>query len=214
VSKIDQYKSNLGYGVRNNLYSIKIQKPMMSLLLFGNGNDVEDREFMDVMIHDVNLPKQRELEVQSLMYWNEKISLPKTLKPIEDVTIKFRNDDKMWLRSYFEAWISGIKNPNFGVHLGTESTPLLFKSKIYIQVYSNDLKTVIREVLCDGAYPISVSSFSLSSGGDGTITETDVVFSIDWVETINIKRKQPKDAKTTEYENIVPLTIGAWKPTE
>ena len=89
----------------------------------------------------------------------------------DDVSMTFRIDEAMGIKSYFDAWQNIIHNKNTGYMSYYDS----YKSDIDIVVYNRQDAEVHRCKLMD-AYPISVASTDLSHATQNEILKLTVTF--------------------------------------
>lgn len=156
---IDAYKEVIGYGARDNLFKISMTIPP---LVSSNFSGID--EVLNFMPHKVAFPKNRDVEVQRIQYANEFFTLDKGRKPDDyaEIDFTFRNSQDFKYRSIFEYWLNLIQKPRFGTYDGVRVKPSDYKvNNIKIQILTNDLKTVTKEAILYGAYPIDIDGFDL-----------------------------------------------------
>ena len=176
MSNIDNYKARLGYGVRTNLFRIEITLPTAITNVAADIN---------LLCHKVNFPKPRDVTPIEIDYLGEKFKVAGEKGTYEDITIEWREPSDFAVRNAIEEWLRFIQKENRNDGDGTRSAPGDYKSSSFkIYMLGKYLKPV-KGVLVRGAFPLSLTSYSLDMTSTDLVTDT-AVFAIDNYDPIKL----------------------------
>ena len=164
---IDDYKNQLGYGARLNLFEVDIQFP--PALINPNISDT-----LKIMCERVTFPGSRPITPIDIPFQGDYIRVAGEKAAEGDLVIAFKNPENFKARNQFELWTELIHEDVSGLR----TTPTLHKSPWFFINILNHAKEPIRRVEIKGAWPQSVNPLELDMAGT-EISLTEVTFAID-----------------------------------
>jgi hypothetical protein len=193
MSLIDTYKEKIGYGARNNLFKVQFTIPTKVSEQFNKIKSISASNLasnIDLMIDRINMPHTRNIEtVSRINFGNEYFTIAKSRQlgseAYEEITLNFRNTEDYIARDLFSLWINMIQKPRYGTYTGERLLPSEYKTdSLKIQMLDKDMTTVIREVVCNGCFPLDVDNMDLGyEAGKEEIRSTEVRLSVDYYTT-------------------------------
>jgi hypothetical protein len=163
MAALDDFKARLrGGGSRNSLFNIKVNFPA----IVGGNN-----ELASFMIKAATMPASTIAPIE-VPFRGQKLKIAGN-RTFENWSITVINDTDMNLRNSFERWLSLIANHTSQGSAFTGGNSLGYMTNMVAEHLDRN-NNVTKQYDFVGAYPVSVSSIDLASGGGDDIEEFTV----------------------------------------
>ena len=202
ATKINDFITNIGQGVKPNMFAIDIQWPAGTLTSGtpgadqgGNGGTgVSDKDLVDVLCKSAALPASN-LGVIEVPFRGRTVKIAGD-RTFDTWTATFFNDKDMKIRSYFEAWLESMNThegnyaPNFVPTKGTDGYFAEVRVK-QLEKHGEVGGQVLRQYILKHCFPTNVSQIDLAYDSNDQVEEFTVEFQysywvVDGVETGNL----------------------------
>lgn len=177
ATKINQFITTIGQGVKPNMFSIDVQWPAGGLT--GGVPDNNDKDLTNILCKSAALPASN-LGVIEVPFRGRTVKIAGD-RTFDTWTATFFNDKDMKLRSYFEQWLEAMNT-----HEGNYA-PLFVPNQtdgymcdVKVKQLEKNANTnggqVLREYVLKHAFPTNVSQIDLAYDSNDQVEEFSVEF--------------------------------------
>ena len=177
ATRINAFLTNIGQGVKPNMFSIDIQWPAGNLVS-GPPSESTEKDLINVLCKSAALPASN-LGVIEVPFRGRTVKIAGD-RTFDTWTATFFNDKDMKIRSYFESWLESMNthegnySPNF-VPNQTEGYMCDVKVK-QLEKHGAEGGQVLREYILKHAFPTNVSQIDLAYDSNDQVEEFTVEF--------------------------------------
>ena len=185
ATRINDFISNIGQGVKPNMFTIDIQWPSGGLEGGTPGADgggesagLSDKTLIDVLCKSAALPASN-LGVIEVPFRGRTVKIAGD-RTFDTWTATFFNDKDMKIRAYFEAWLESMNThegnfaPNF---IPNQADGYMCDVKVkQLEKHGVEGGQVLREYTLKHAFPTNVSQIDLAYDSNDQIEEFTVEF--------------------------------------
>ena len=186
ATRINDFISNIGQGVKPNMFAIDIQWPTGGLEGGTPGADgggesagLSDKTLIDVLCKSAALPASN-LGVIEVPFRGRTVKIAGD-RTFDTWTATFFNDKDMKIRSYFEQWLESMNthegnySPNFIPTREADGYMAEVKVK-QLEKHGAEGGQVLREYTLKHAFPTNVSQIDLAYDSNDQVEE----FTVEW----------------------------------
>ena len=177
ATRINEFITNIGQGVKPNMFSIDIQWPQGG---FANGNptDSTEKDLVNVLCKSAALPASN-LGVIEVPFRGRTVKIAGD-RTFDTWTATFFNDKDMKIRSYFEQWLEAMNTHegNFApLFVPNNSEGYMCDVKVkQLEKHNVEGGQVLREYVLKHAFPTNVSQIDLAYDSNDQVEEFTVEF--------------------------------------
>jgi hypothetical protein len=177
ATRINDFLTNIGQGVKPNMFSIDIQWPAGNLVS-GVPSDSTEKDLINVLCKSAALPASN-LGVIEVPFRGRTVKIAGD-RTFDTWTATFFNDKDMKIRSYFESWLESMNthegnySPNF-IPNQTEGYMCDVKVK-QLEKHGVEGGQVLREYVLKHSFPTNVSQIDLAYDSNDQVEEFSVEF--------------------------------------
>ena len=178
ATRINNFITNIGQGVKPNMFSIDIQWPAGGLTT-GVPADATEKDLINVLCKSAALPASN-LGVIEVPFRGRTVKIAGD-RTFDTWTATFFNDKDMKIRAYFEAWLESMNthegnfSPNFIPTKETDGYMATVGVK-QLEKHGAEGGQVLREYVLRHAFPTNVSQIDLAYDSNDQIEEFTVEF--------------------------------------
>ena len=177
ATRINDFLTNIGQGVKPNMFSIDIQWPAGNLVS-NVPTESTEKDLINVLCKSAALPASN-LGVIEVPFRGRTVKIAGD-RTFDTWTATFFNDKDMKIRSYFESWLESMNThegnyaPNF-IPNQTEGYMCDVKVK-QLEKHGVEGGQVLREYTLKHAFPTNVSQIDLAYDSNDQVEEFSVEF--------------------------------------
>jgi len=177
ATRINDFLTNIGQGVKPNMFSIDIQWPAGNLVS-NVPTESSEKDLINVLCKSAALPASN-LGVIEVPFRGRTVKIAGD-RTFDTWTATFFNDKDMKIRSYFESWLESMNThegnfaPNF-IPNQTEGYMCDVKVK-QLEKHGVEGGQVLREYTLKHAFPTNVSQIDLAYDSNDQVEEFSVEF--------------------------------------
>jgi len=178
ATRINNFITNIGQGVKPNMFSIDIQWPAGGLST-GVPADATEKDLINVLCKSAALPASN-LGVIEVPFRGRTVKIAGD-RTFDTWTATFFNDKDMKIRAYFEAWLESMNthegnySPNFIPTKEADGYMATVGVK-QLEKHGAEGGQVLREYTLKHAFPTNVSQIDLGYDSNDQIEEFSVEF--------------------------------------
>jgi hypothetical protein len=192
MANLTTFKGKVGYGVRPNLFEVKLGSTNISGWASAIAGDIYNTDSkLQFLCRSAGVPASS-IGTVEVPFRGRVIKLPGD-RTFESWTITVISDENMVIRSFFEQWLNRLNEHKSGAGYTTDTN--MFAGDLTVTQLkrgntggaaytgnSPDPHSKVRTYRFKNAFPSNVSSIDLSYDNNNTVAEYTVEFQYDWWE--------------------------------
>jgi len=203
ATRINDFISNIGQGVKPNMFSIDITWPTD---LGDNASPTDDKDLINVLCKSAALPASN-LGVIEVPFRGRTVKIAGD-RTFDTWTATFFNDKEMKIRTYFEQWLESMNthegnySPNFTPNQDGYMSTVKVKQ---LEKHGTEGGQILRQYNLMHAFPTNVSQIDLAYDSNDQVEEFSVEFQYSyWVV--------PEQLEQSNIDGGISNVFGAGKP--